>query len=70
VSQDFERFEQGRLQNASLPGGLLYDRLEQAPLLGRGLLQEQLARPTRQAQHVDGLTNGRWRALLDVVDLA
>ena len=32
MAQDFERFEQGRLQSASLPGGLLYDRLEQAPL--------------------------------------
>ena len=37
MAQDFERFEQGRLLHAVLPGGLFYNRLEQSTLLAARL---------------------------------
>jgi hypothetical protein len=44
--------------------------LEQPTLLASGLLQEQLARPACQAQHVDDLINGGRCGLLDILDFA
>jgi hypothetical protein len=62
VAQDFKRFEQGRSQRPVLPSRFFDNHLEQPPLLGGGLLQEQPRSPARQAQHVDGLID--WGAAL------
>jgi hypothetical protein len=70
VTQNLERFEQGRLQRTALPGRLFYYRVEQPPLLTGRLLEEQLARPTRQAKSVDGVIARDWCGLPDVLDLA
>ena len=70
VAQDFERFEQGRLQRAVLPSRFLHNHLEQPALFDGGLLEEQFARPTRQAKHVNGLIDRDWCGLPDVLDLA
>ena len=70
MAQDLEGFEQGRSQRAVLPSRRLEYNLEEATLLGGGLLQEQLARPACQAQHVDGLIDWGWRGFLDILDVA
>ncbi len=70
LAQDFERFEQGCPQRPILPSRLFDNHLEQPALLGGGLLQEQLACPARQAQHVDGLIDWGRRGILDILDLA
>ena len=70
MAQDFERFEQGRLERAVLPGGFFHYRLNQPTLLAAGLLEEQLARPTRQAKHVDSLIDRCQRGFLDALDFA
>jgi hypothetical protein len=49
---------------------LFHQSTEQAPLLGGGLVEEQVTRPTRQAKHVDGLIDRGGRGLLGVLDLA
>ncbi|MGO9242494.1 MAG: hypothetical protein ACLQBJ_16955 [Bryobacteraceae bacterium] len=69
MAQDLKRFEQGRPQCPVLPSRLFDNHLEQPALLGGGLLQEQLACPARQAQHVYGLIDGGRRGLLDILDL-
>ena len=70
MAQDLERFEQGRPQRPILPSRLFDNHLEQPAVLGGWLLKEQLARPARQAQHVDGLIDWGRRGLLDILDLA
>ena len=70
MAQDLERFEQGRSQHAVLPSRLFDNHLEQPALLGGGLLQEQLARAARQAQHVEYLIDWGRRGLLGLLDLA
>jgi hypothetical protein len=70
MAQNFKWFEQASLQNAVLPRRHFHNRLEQPPLLSRRLLEEQLARPARQAKHVDGVINRGRRGLLDAVDFA
>ncbi len=58
------------MQGAVLPGGLFHHGLEQPTLLAGGLLEEQFARPTRQAKHVDGIIDWGRRGLLDILDPA
>ena len=70
MPQDFKRFEQGRLQRTVPPRSPIDYDVEESALLGGGLLEEQLACPTRQAKHVDGLIDGGRRGLLDILDLA
>src|SRR5262245_52027356 len=69
MAQYCERFEQGCPQPPVLPGGFFNHYLEQPALLGRGLLEEQFACPTRQTERVNGLIEGRRRVVLDIPDL-
>ena len=39
-------------------------------MLAAGLLEEQLARPARQAKHIEGLIDRRQRGFLNILDLA
>ena len=63
VAQNFERFEQCRLQPAIFPSRFLGNRLEEPALFHGGLLKEKFTYPTRQTKHVDGLIHRDRRRL-------
>ena len=66
----FRTVRTGSSATPVLPSRLFDNQLKQSALLGGGLLEEQLAGPARQAEHVNGLIDWSQRGHLDILDFA